>query len=131
MGMFWKAIAGVLLAAVLSLTVKKEQGDLSLVLTMTVCCMVCMLVLGYLEPVLEFLQELEALGDLQKDMLGILLKATGISLVGEIAGMVCTDGGNASLGKAVTLLANAVILYISLPIMRTMLDLIQKILGAL
>ena len=93
--------------------------------------MVCLLALGYLEPILEFLQELEVLGSLQQDMLGILLKAVGISLVGEIAGTICADSGNASLGKAIQLLASAVILYLSLPILNTMLELIRKILGTL
>lgn len=131
MAMFWKAIAGALISVILCLAVSKQQKDLSLILNMAVCCMVCLMGITYLEPVLEFLRELEALGGLQKDMLGILLKAVGISLTAEISGTICADGGNASLGQAIRILANALILYISLPIMRTMLDLVQKILGAL
>lgn len=131
MAMFWKAIVGALIAVILCLAVGKQQKDLSLILNMAVCCMVCLMGITYLEPVLEFLRELEALGGLQKDMLGILLKAVGISLTAEISGMICADGGNASLGQAIRILANALVLYLSLPIMRTMLDLVQKILGAL
>lgn len=131
MDMFWKAIAGALIAVILCLAISKQQKDLGLMLNMAVCCMVCLLGFTYLEPVLEFLRELEALGGLQKDMLGILLKSVGISLTAEISGMICTDGGNASLGQAIRILANAGILYMSLPIMRTMLELVQKILGAL
>lgn len=131
MGMFWKAIAGALISVILCLVVSKQQKDLGLILNMAVCCMVCLLGVTYLEPVLEFLRELEALGGMQKDMLGILLKAVGISLTAEISGMICADSGNASLGKTIHMLASAVILYLSLPIMRTMLELVQKILGTL
>ena len=93
--------------------------------------MVVMIAFSYLEPVLDFLRELEAIGDLQADMLGILLKAVGIGIVAEIAGMICCDAGNASLGKTVQLLGSAVILYLSIPVFSALLELIQTILGEL
>lgn len=64
-------------------------------------------------------------------MLGILLKAVGIGLVSEIAGLVCTDAGNGSLGKTLQMLGSAVILYLSLPIFTAMLELIREILREL
>ena len=84
MSLFWKAAAAVLLAVVLGLSLGKQK-DIGVLLTMAVCCMVAMIAISYLEPVLDFLRELETLGDLQGDMLGILLKAVGIGLVSEIA----------------------------------------------
>ena len=127
MSLFWKAAAAVLLAVVLGLSLGKQK-DIGVLLTMAVCCMVA---ISYLEPVLDFLRELETLGDLQGDMLGILLKAVGIGLVSEIAGLVCTDAGNGSLGKTLQMLGSAVILYLSLPIFTAMLELIREILREL
>ena len=120
----------VLLAVVLGLSLGKQK-DIGVLLTMAVCCMVAMIAISYLEPVLDFLRELETLGDLQGDMLGILLKAVGIGLVSEIAGLVCTDAGNGSLGKTLQMLGSAVILYLSLPIFTAMLELIREILREL
>jgi len=131
MALFWKAVAGSLVTVILALALGKQGKDMGLLLTMAICCMVCALALTFLEPVLEFLRELEALGDLQGDMLGILLKAVGIGLVADVAGMICADSGNSSLGKTLQLLGSTVILCISLPILRAMLELIQKILGEL
>ena len=122
--------AAVLLAVVLGLSLGKQK-DIGVLLTMAVCCMVAMIAISYLEPVLDFLRELETLGDLQGDMLGILLKAVGIGLVSEIAGLVCTDAGNGSLGKTLQMLGSAVILYLSLPIFTAMLELIREILREL
>lgn len=129
MELFWKAAAAALITAVLGLTLGKQAKDISTLLTMAVCCMVVVIAFAYLEPVLDFLRELEALGDLQGDMLGILLKALGIGLVAEVAAMVCADAGNASLGKTVQMLGGAVILYLSLPIFNALLELIRQILG--
>ena len=123
-------LAAVLLAVVLGLSLGKQK-DIGVLLTMAVCCMVAMIAISYLEPVLDFLRELETLGDLQGDMLGILLKAVGIGLVSEIAGLVCADAGNGSLGKTLQMLGSAVILYLSLPIFTAMLELIREILREL
>ena len=130
MSLFWKAAAAVLLAVVLGLSLGKQK-DIGVLLTMAVCCMVAMIAISYLEPVLDFLRELETLGDLQGDMLGILLKAVGIGLVSEIAGLVCNDAGNGSLGKTLQMLGSAVILYLSLPIFTALLELIREILREL
>ena len=131
MDLFWKAAAGVLVTVLLGLTIGSRSKDMSTLLSMAACAMVCVLALTYLEPVLEFLQDLQALGDLQGDMLRLLLKSTGISLVAEIAAMICSDGGNSTLGKSLQMLGSACILCLSLPIFRSMLELIQKMLGAL
>lgn len=131
MALFWKAAAGVLITLVLSLAIGSQSRDLHLLLTITACTMVGILAMTYLEPVLDYLRELDSLSPLQTDMLTVLLRAAGIGLTAEVIGMICMDAGNASLGKTVQLLGSAVILCMSLPIVRTMLDLIRKLLGDL
>lgn len=129
MGLFWKAAAGILVAVVLCMTLGKQQGDLALVLTMAACCMTAIAALSFLEPVLSFLYRLEALGDLQSGVLGILLKILGVGLVSELAAMICQDGGNSALGRGMQLLGSAVILHLSLPVFELLLELMQRILG--
>lgn len=131
MALFWKAAAAVLITSVLVLTLGKQQKDVSVVLSMAVCCMVIVAAVSYLEPVLDFLWEIESLASFQSDILSVLIKALGIGLVADVAGMVCNDAGNSSLGKTIQLLGNMVILYLSLPVFRAVLQLIQQILGEL
>lgn len=128
MAIFWKAAAAVLITVILCLALGKQEKDISAILSMTVCCMVMVSVLIYLEPVLDFLRELEAVGDLKGDYLGILLKALGIGLVAEIASCVCADAGNTSLGKSIHTLGSAVILYLSLPVFRSLMEMLSRIL---
>lgn len=128
---FFQAAAGVLLAAVLGLALHHQGKDFSLLLTIAVCAMVAILAATFLEPVLSFLQQLEALGDLDSSLMKILLKAAGIALVSEIAGMICTDAGSASMGKALQMLGTAVILWLSIPVFQALLELIQEILGGI
>ncbi len=129
MDLFYKITAAALVTTVLTLVVRREEKDFALLLTMAGCAMAGMVLLTFLEPVLSFLSTLQTLGDLSGDMLLILMKAVGVGLVAEIAGMVCTDGGNASLGKVIQLVGSAVILWLSLPIFQMLMDLMIRILG--
>ena len=119
------------MSLILIMTLSKQEKDMALVLTMAVCCGVCVAALRFLEPVIAFLMGLEDLAALQGGMLGILLKITLIGLVGEICGLLCQDSGCASLGKAMQFLSTALILSQSLPVFEAMLELIQMILGEL
>ena len=131
MTLFWQCTAAVLLAVVLGLALDKQGRDMGVLLTVAVCVMAVMIALAYLDPVMELLRRLEALGNLDKSLTGILFKVVGIGLVTEIAGMVCADAGNASLGKALQLVGTTVILWLSIPVFHALLDLIQEILEGL
>ncbi len=118
-----------MITSVLTLVLSKQQKDISLMLSMAVCAMGIGILASFLEPVMAFLRQLRDLGDLNGDMLVTLLKAVGIGLVSEIAAMVCADAGNGSLGKTLQMVGSGAILWLSLPVFETLMNLIQKILG--
>jgi len=131
MDMFIKAVAGILITVVLCLTLAKQGRDISLLLSVFVCCAVIAVALTYLKPVIDFIRRLQTLGQLDGDMMEILLKAVGIGLLAEITGLMCADAGNASLGKGLQILASCVILWISIPMLESLLELIDNLLGAI
>lgn len=130
MAAFLEAAAVVVLAVILCLTIGKKGNDLALVLSIAVCAMVGIAALGYLRPVVEFVQRLQQLGSLNAGMLAILLKVVGVALIAEVAGLICADAGNAALGKVLQILSAAVILYLSLPMLTALLELVEDILGS-
>lgn len=118
-----------LLTVILGLTLGSQRKETGVVLTIFACCLVATAALSYLTPVVDFVQQLQDIGGLDSEMLKILLKAVGIGLVGEIAALICADSGNGALGKSLQLLTSAVILWLSLPLLTGLLELIQQILG--
>ena len=131
MELFWKTTAAVLISAILLPAIEKQEKDLSVLLNMAVSCMCIMVVFHFLEPVLDFIRELELSGNFPRDMLDILLKAVGIGLTAELAALICADAGCGSLGKSIQMLGNCVILYISIPVFQNLLRLMEEILGEL
>ena len=125
---YLKATACVLVAVVLCLTVSKHTKELSLLLVMTVCCMVVMAAITYLTPVISFFEKLQTIGKLDTDMLRILLKAVGLGLTAEITALICEDAGNSALGKSLKILASAAILWLSVPLFTALIELLEEIL---
>ena len=109
-----KVIAGVLVSSVLCLLLAKQGKEMSLLLTIAVCCMVLVTAGIFIQPIISFLQNLQSLGKLNTEMMSILLKAVGIGILSELVSYICTDMGNASLGKGLQVLSVAVILWLSL-----------------
>lgn len=130
MDIFVKSAAGVLIALVLYLVLARQAKDFSLLLTVAVCCMVASAAVAYLEPVIQFFEKLQLLGQLDPELLGIVLKAVGIGLLAEITGLICVDAGNAALGKTLQILASAVILWMSVPLFTGLIELVEEILVA-
>lgn len=131
MGVFLQAVGAVLLAVVLILSLKHHGGELSSLLTLAVCVMGALAAMQILSPVVAFLESLRDIGGLDPDMVRTLLQAVGVGLLAEIAALVCSDTGNASLGKTVQLIGSAVILGLSLPLFQGLIALLQEILGGL
>lgn len=128
---FLGACGAVFLAIILTVNLSGHRKDMAALLTLAVCVMVALVAVQYIRPVLEFVEELEEIGGLDSDMIRILLKIVGIGILSEIAVPVCADAGNASVGKAVQFLAVMVILSLSIPLFRSLIQVLQEILGQL
>lgn len=126
-----KAIGATLISVILGIVLSKQGKDFALLLTVTVCTMVAAAAILHLTPVVNFIQRLEQIGDLNDEMIGILLKCVGISIVTEIAALICIDAGQSAMGKGLQLLGTAVVLCLSIPIFSGLLDLVEDIIQAI
>ena len=131
MSEFWKTTALILLAVILSLAVGKTERDISAVLGMAALCIAACTAMTLLEPVLNYLVELQRLFNLPDGLVSVLLKAVGIALVAELSSTVCADAGNASLGKILQILGGAAVLSLSVPMFRTLMTIIGEMSGGL
>lgn len=131
MEQFLQAAALVLLAVILSLVLSRQSRDMGTLLSLAVCCMVCVTAVSFLSPVVEFLREVRRAGELDSEFLSILLKCAGIGVLAELAQLICVDAREGAMGKALQILSNAAILWLSLPMMRKLLAILQEVLGTL
>lgn len=128
MNVLLKASAGAIIALVLGLVLQKQYKEMSVLLSVCVCCILSFTAFSMLEPVLDFFATLEATADIDSELLSILLKATGIGFLGEITASICSDAGNSALGKILQMISSVLIVCVSVPLFETILNLIQEIL---
>lgn len=126
---FIKICAAVLIAAILCVVLNKRDKDISLLLTVAVSAMVLVCALTQLQDVIALIRRLQELSGMDEAVFEVLLKSVGIGLLGELVSVICTDIGNAALGKAINILSTAVILWLSIPMITSLLDLIQELIG--
>ncbi len=128
---YLRLAAAALIGLILTLVVGRQSKDLSLLLSLAVCVLLCLGAMEFLQPVTELLRELRRLGDLDGGAVSILLKCAGIGLLSEVAGILCADCGEGAMGKALQICSNAAILWLSLPLLRQVLTMIGEVLAKL
>ena len=129
MEIYLKAVCGILVCTVVCLVLAKQGKDFSVLLILCICCLIIGAAVSYLQPVVELMDRLSQLGQLNDQMLGILLKSVGIAMISEVTALVCKDAGTGSMGKALQILASAVILWLSIPLFNQLIDLVETILS--
>lgn len=125
---FWKASAIVILAVILGTAIGKTEKDIAMVLTAAVCCMVAGIALHYLSDVISFLWRLNRSVESRIPFLDPLLKIAGVAILSELISLISSDAGNASLGKAIQILGNTVMLFLALPFFEAFYSTVQEIL---
>ena len=128
---FWHGAALAMITVILTLTLKKQNGEMAVLLLLAASVLLTAAMTQYLQPVVGFLRNLQQIGQVDGQMVGTLFKVVGISLVGQIAGLICADSGNAALGKLVELLAAAVILSLSVPMLTALMEMVVNSLGSI
>lgn len=126
---FLQIIGMGIIGAILAVVLGKREKELNVLLVIACCVGVLLLSFTFLEPIVDFLVRLRILGGLQEEYVAILLKSAGMSLILELTCTICDDAGQASLGKTVRICGNAALMYIALPLLQAVVELLEKLLG--
>ena len=128
---FLGACGTVFLAIILVANLSGTRKEMASLLALAVCVMLALTAGQYIRPVLDFVTELGEIGSIDGEMVEVLMKIVGIGILSEITVLVCADAGNASVGKALQFLSAVVMLSLSVPLFRSMIRILQEILGQL
>lgn len=129
MEQLWKGIGICLLTCILIIITGKQNKDIALILSIAGTIAVSAISVSFLTPVIDYMKQLSQAASFSTAHLNVLMKATGVGLVAELAATVCSDSGNASLGNVIRLMSSAVILWLSVPVFQALMKLIGSILG--
>ena len=130
MDIFIKITATVLIATVLCLVLGKQGKEYALLLSISACLLIFTTAGSFLQPILDFVEELIAIGNLQTQLLEILFKILGIGWISQLTVMLCDDAGYKSISKTLRILTSVMMLWMTIPLLEEMLMLMKNILEA-
>ena len=114
-------------AALLALTVKRQQPQMGLVISLTAGAMLLVWAAGQLEGVVQAAERLLQRASLQGEMMKMLLKVMGISYLTEFAAQTCHEAGEEGLGQKVTLAGKIMVLGLAMPLAASLVSLILSL----
>lgn len=125
---------GIALVAVISLMLLRgfENGFSPLIRIVAVLLLFGLVVLELSESVQALnvmFSSLDGLDPTVKKVIGVMLKALGIALIGKICADVCRECGENGIAQGVESVAGIVIFSLSLPILGEILEFAATILG--
>ncbi|MBQ8535944.1 MAG: stage III sporulation protein AD [Clostridia bacterium] len=114
-------------AAMLALTVKRQQPPLGMALSLAAGTMLLLWAARQLGSVVETASQLLAQASLQGEMLKMLMKVLGISYLTEFAAQTCREAGEEGIAQKVTLAGKVMVLGLAMPIAGALVKLILSL----
>ena len=114
-----------LVTAGLTLLLKKDSAELSLLLTVSAVMLGILMLLSAVDEVRELGAYLLDLTKLSPSLFAPLLKGMVIALVVRLGGALCADAGQSALSAALEIAGTVCALWCALPLLRAVVDMLE------
>ncbi len=118
----------VFIGIVFALLLKKDKPELTIFLILFLCIFIALHILALFQTILE---EVSVFGSYLEEYAGflkLLVKMIGLTYLSELAAGICKDYGYSSIGNQIEILGKMLIIVIGLPILRTIMELLEGVL---
>ena len=121
-----KIMAVAVVGVILSLVLKEQKQVTGVLVSVCVCLCIYFMMLPYLEKVISYIRIIYSSFD-DKNIIGILLKVTGIGILTAFSSDICRDAGFTSVATLVIFSGKAICMCIVLPVIASFLSEILSI----
>lgn len=129
MEQWYRICACAVIAVILAVTVRSTRAELALPVTLGACVLLGIAAASALRPVLAELDGLRTLSGFSASVLQSVWKVCAISVLSSVVSAFCGEAGQAAVAKLVELCAGALALCAAMPLLHTVLEYIQELLG--
>lgn len=118
------AVSGVLIVSIIRIF----KPEMAVYVVLATVMIILIFSLDQLTAVFQFLKTVYDEMTYGKDFFPILIKVLVVAYLSDFTAQLCKDAGEASIGSKVELAGKVIIFYISLPILVSILQLVNSIL---
>ena len=115
------------IAAVCCCILRPYVSGVAVALSIVAGVVILLFAFQFFKPVMEVLERMRSLSGISGTMAAPLIKVVGIGVLTQIAGAICDDAGEHTLHQTVEIAGNVLALYLSLPLIAAVLDLLEDI----
>ena len=126
--MLLRAVAIGIVGSVLGLVLKRSSPEIGLLLALAVALLVLGLGARVVGVILAFADTLQSATRLSPTLFGPVLQTVGIGILTRISSDVCKDAGQGAIASTVELAGTVAALYIALPLMQAVFQMIGGLL---
>jgi Stage III sporulation protein AC/AD protein family. len=123
-----KAAMLAIVTGLIALLIKKSNPEIALLLAIAAVISLLVMSAEIISKVKESIVAAVGVSNISPAVITPVLKCVGIGIISRIATDICKDAGQSSIASAVELVGVASALYISMPIMRSLLQMIGGLL---
>lgn len=124
-----KIIGVAFITAITAILLRSTKPELSFAVTITGIIVILLFIVDAMKGVLTVFSSIAQLTGVENGLLKILLKIVGVGYLTEFGAGVLNDFGSSSIADKVSLAGKLMILMLSLPILESLLRLVQGFLG--
>ena len=118
------AISGILLLSI----VRSFKPEFAIYIVLGIVIIILYLSFDMLSSVFQFLKNVYDRMNYGKEYFPIIIKVLIVAYLADFTSQLCIDAGESSIGNKVELAGKIIIFYISLPILVSILDIIDNLL---
>ena len=117
-----------LVSLVIIIILKQYKPEYAIYVSIIAGILILFFAIEKLTGIIELLQLISNKTYINQQFLGILLKITGIAFLTEFAVSVCSDAGEKAIANKIEIGSKVIIITMSMPIIKSLLELIMEIL---
>ncbi len=119
---------GLCLVAVVFLTIlRQNRQELAVMLSMVVGIIILIRLAGQLTEIIDVFRYFSAQAQVNQAYLETIFKVMGVAYLAGFGGQICRDAGEGALGFKLELAGKIIILFLALPVMRAILEMVLRI----
>jgi len=123
-----KVAAVAIIAAVCAVVVKKNVQDLGMVLAIGAGVIILLFVLGAVEQIRSFMDELTEMAGLAPEVITPVIKTVGIAIITRVTAEICRDAREGGIATATETAGAILALLVALPLLRAVIKTISGLL---
>ena len=128
MGDIIKIIGIGMIAVIVIIILKQYRPEFAIYISIIAGILILIMSIQKMEGIITLIQLISKKAGVNGEFLSILLKITGIAIISEFAISICKDSGESAIASKVEMGSKVIIIWMSIPIISSLLELMVNIL---